>query len=57
MSDPATIGSEARAMVDHPARPVVITTQDEPSGASLIRMLVVGLVLIVIGMFAVVLIA
>lgn len=58
MSDPATIGSEARATVDHhPARPVVITTQDEPSGASLIRMLVVGLVLIVIGMFAVVLIA
>ena len=37
--------------------PVVITAQDENSGASLIRMLVVGLVLIVIGMFAVVLIA
>jgi hypothetical protein len=30
--------------------------QDEQSGASLVRMLVVGLVLIVIGMFAVVLI-
>ncbi|MGD9769088.1 MAG: hypothetical protein AB7U62_15735 [Pseudolabrys sp.] len=38
-------------------KPLVITAQDEHPGASLIRMLVVGLVLIVIGMFAVVLIA
>lgn len=45
-------------MVDHHQdHPIVITTQDEHPGASLIRMLVVGLVLIVIGMFAVVLIA
>jgi len=46
-----------RAMTDHRDRQIVITAQDEQPGASLIRMLVVGLVLIVIGMFAVVLIA
>lgn len=42
-------------MSDHPNRK--LATEDERQGASLIRMLVVGLVLIVIGMFAVVFIA
>jgi hypothetical protein len=35
---------------------IAAPAQDEQSGASLVRMLVVGLVLIVIGMFAVALI-
>lgn len=46
-----------RAMTDHEDHQPVTASQDENPGASLIRMLVVGLVLIVIGMFAVVLIA
>ena len=44
-------------MTDHRHRQLAITAQDEHPGASLIRMLVVGLILIVLGMFAVVFIA
>jgi hypothetical protein len=44
-------------MTDHPNKPLVITAEDRQPGASLIRMLVVGLILIVIGMLAVVFIA
>jgi hypothetical protein len=44
-------------MSDHPNKPLVITADDERPGPSLMRMLVVGLVLIVIGMLTVVFIA
>jgi hypothetical protein len=42
-------------MSDHPK--LVITANDEQAGPSLMRMLVAGLILIVIGMLAVVFIA
>jgi hypothetical protein len=44
-------------MSDLPNRQNVVTADDEQPGSSLVRMLVTGLVLIVIGMLAVVFIA
>ncbi len=44
-------------MSDHPNKPIVIAADKAHPGASLIRMLVVGLILIVLGMFGVVFIA
>jgi hypothetical protein len=43
-------------MIDRQDNRLIIAAKDEQSGASLVRMLVVGLVLIVFGMVAVVLI-
>jgi hypothetical protein len=40
-------------MNDHPNKPLAVTGGDEEPGSSLMRMLVTGLVLIVIGMLAV----
>lgn len=44
-------------MIDRQNKQLVIPAENEQPGASLIRMLVVGLILIVIGMLAVVFIA
>jgi hypothetical protein len=43
-------------MIDRQDNRLIIAAKDEQSGASLVRMLVVGLVLIVLGMVAVVII-